>query len=346
MIRDNKGFTLIEVIVTVTILGIVTTVAFPLLSGLIGTINVIKYEAYNSSIESAAKLYTDSYSADMFGNDVYGCYKILYSVLDSKNLVKDIGDKKSDCSNDSGTYVYVIKMGEHYVYQSSLVCVDSSGRELYNHSTITRSTCSSTDIVDSAPKIVLNPNFSLPVKTINVDVKLEGDFGYGLNQKVRYEWLDYSKNPIGESDVISYKNTPQETETPLLSKTISSPNNLTGIYYLKIIPINVSNYIEQDFNNNEYESSAYLLDNIAPNVSASYDINEETNNLTISLSDNMRLAYYAVSTTNSLPNDSSSLWKSTGDVTSFTKILSKNEGTYYIFVKDYAGNTNKKAITI
>ena len=147
MVKNNKGFTLIEVIVTVVILGIVTLIAFPMISNLSSTLNDKKYDSYNKSIESAAKLYTDSNSIDMFGYYIYGCYKIPYSVLKSKNLIKDIEDKKSDCSNDSGTYVYVIKMGEHYLYQSSIVCVDSHGNEVYNNSNITSSTCT-TDITD------------------------------------------------------------------------------------------------------------------------------------------------------------------------------------------------------
>ena len=345
MVKNNKGFTLIEVIVTVVILGIVTLIAFPMISNLSSTLNDKKYDSYNKSIESAAKLYTDSNSIDMFGYYIYGCYKIPYSVLKSKNLIKDIEDKKSDCSNDSGTYVYVIKMGEHYLYQSSIVCVDSHGNEVYNNSNITSSTCT-TDITDGAPQIVLNPNSSLPVKKLNIGVQLRGSYGYGLNQKVEYEWLDSGKNPIGVNGVISYKNVPQQTELPLLSKTISSPENLTGTYYLKITPINVSNYIEQDFNNNEYVSGEYIFDNIPPTINASSDINKSSNNLSITLSDNIKLKKYVITNSNTVPSSSDSGWISVGNVKDYSTEVTKSTGYYYIHCLDAAGNLKTIGIDV
>ena len=78
MKKRNRGFTLVEVIVTIVILGITTTIALPIVSNLQSQLNNNKYKVYNESLESSAKLYTDSYDYDMFGRKLQGCVKISY----------------------------------------------------------------------------------------------------------------------------------------------------------------------------------------------------------------------------------------------------------------------------
>ena len=135
---NNKGFTLVEVIVTIVILGITTMVALPVVSTLQGQLNNNKYKVYQESLESSAKLYTDSYDYDMFGRKTQGCVKLKYSDLSDKKLLKDIElDKNISCSNDD-TYVIVIKANDTYTYQSSLKCTDENGNIVFEKSDVVR----------------------------------------------------------------------------------------------------------------------------------------------------------------------------------------------------------------
>ena len=83
-----KGFTLIELLVVIVIIGIITVLALPGVQQLQARNRNKKYEAYADTIESASKLYTDSYADDMFGMTGSGCFDINYAELKGKSLIK------------------------------------------------------------------------------------------------------------------------------------------------------------------------------------------------------------------------------------------------------------------
>ena len=85
---NNQGFTLVELLVAIAILGIISIIALPQISNLQTKNTNIKYETYQKALLSGGKLYVDAYSADMFGNNASGCYDIPYDDLKAKGLVK------------------------------------------------------------------------------------------------------------------------------------------------------------------------------------------------------------------------------------------------------------------
>ena len=91
-LKNVKGFTIVEVIVTLAIIGIILIIALPRLVGLKDSNNDKKYDAYRDSILAASKLYVDDEGKDMFGNYSSGCKVVSYQDLKDKNLVKDFGD--------------------------------------------------------------------------------------------------------------------------------------------------------------------------------------------------------------------------------------------------------------
>ena len=78
--RNNQAFTLIELIVVIAIMGIILILALPQISRLQSTNKDKKYDAYYSSIESAAKLYMDSQAKDLFGSNSSGLHTDFYQL--------------------------------------------------------------------------------------------------------------------------------------------------------------------------------------------------------------------------------------------------------------------------
>lgn len=118
---NKKGFTLTELLVAVVILGIVAGLSIPLLRNLSGVFEKKKYQNYADSVAVAAKLYTDSYSEDLFGHNEFGCAYITYDKLIERRLIKDIEIEDMSCNSDD-TYVRVIKQKDKYGYKTFLAC--------------------------------------------------------------------------------------------------------------------------------------------------------------------------------------------------------------------------------
>ena len=111
----NKGFTLIEMLATLTILGILVTIVLVSANRLISSSNL---EYYNTS-EKMMILASKDYFVD------YRSYlpRVLLSALVKEefiDMIKDVNDK--DC-NSSESYVEVEKTNDNeYLYTAHLVC--------------------------------------------------------------------------------------------------------------------------------------------------------------------------------------------------------------------------------
>ena len=121
MDMNKKGFTLVELLVTISILGIVTGISIPLLRNVQSNMDIKRYKTYADSVTKGAKLYNDSYMEDLFGHKKTGCAYVKYSELKDKNLVKDIDIKDVSCDTDE-TYVKIIKNYDKYSYYPFIGC--------------------------------------------------------------------------------------------------------------------------------------------------------------------------------------------------------------------------------
>lgn len=138
MRKNNKGFTLIEVLVAITIMGIITVMALPGVQQLQSRNRERKYEKYGESLVSSAKLYVDSNEEDIFGYAVSGCADITFSELEAKALAKDYETNGITCVGNmtnadlrDDTIIHVEKKNNKYIYQPYITCTDKTGKIVY-----------------------------------------------------------------------------------------------------------------------------------------------------------------------------------------------------------------------
>lgn len=122
-IRNRKGFTLVELLITIIILGIITGMSIPLIKNIKLNYEQKKYNQYGESLLAGAKLYKDSYEEDLFGHKDSGCSIVSFDNLFERELIKDFPDDKISC-NDIQTLVRVVKIKKKYGYSYELYCGD------------------------------------------------------------------------------------------------------------------------------------------------------------------------------------------------------------------------------
>ena len=119
---NNKGFTLVELLATISILGIIMALSFPVLKAFRNSNEMRKYTTFQNSLEEKAKLYIDSYSDDLFevdGRD--GCVYITVEMLKRKKIFTDINVDEMTCYSDN-TIIKVLKRSGSYTYTAYLGC--------------------------------------------------------------------------------------------------------------------------------------------------------------------------------------------------------------------------------
>ena len=119
---NNKGFTMVELLVAMAIMGLLIIMAFPTIRAIQANNTNTKYQEYGESAISAAKLYVDSYEDDMFESDIDASQikKIYFDDLVKKDLLKDINISDSSCIAESS--ITVVKYKDDYSYCLHLVC--------------------------------------------------------------------------------------------------------------------------------------------------------------------------------------------------------------------------------
>ena len=65
--KKNKGFTLLELLIAITILGIIMVIAIPALTSINRKDVETQKSIYEDSLIAAGKMYNDSYAEDAFG---------------------------------------------------------------------------------------------------------------------------------------------------------------------------------------------------------------------------------------------------------------------------------------
>lgn len=276
--RLRNGFTLVELLVAMTILGIILVIAIPQVIDLQNDNQTTKYEKYAESLATSGKLYTDSYAKDMFGNNTSGCYDIPYSELKKKNLVKDIKVDGANCNTYSSdgtkplTYVKVLKSNENYSYEVAIKCVNKNGKTLYEKKIPGNGICDGTHEDEDGPGIVITPdshdwyNGKKSGAADKVTVKISDQYGLLENTKIQYAWL---KNGNSESSLTfktkDFKNKRGEGKlSSPITTTIEVPQGVTGEYTLIIKANEVRDANGLYMAQTTVKSNTFKLDNTKP----------------------------------------------------------------------------------
>lgn len=239
---DKRGFTLIELLVAVTVLGIILIIALPRLSSLQSDNRKRKYDKYADSLLASGKLYTDSYSKDMFGNNPSGCYEIPYSELKEKNLAKDIKFDEVNCDTYGSdgttplTYVKVLKTNEDYYYDVAIKCVDKNENTLYEKTLPARGLCDGTTVDEKEPTIIITPdghdwyNGKKSGVADKVTIRISDLYGLAENTKIKYAWLKNGSSERSltfETKDFKNKRGAGRISNPITT-TIEVPQGVTG----------------------------------------------------------------------------------------------------------------------
>ena len=124
----KRGFTLVELLVAISILAILTIIAIPTLRAFQASNAKKIYENYGKRLITSAKLYNDSYGDDLFGRLENGCEKVTLTEMINKKIAKDITLKDVTCNKpDKDSYVLIWKYKNEYAYNSIVNCENSKG---------------------------------------------------------------------------------------------------------------------------------------------------------------------------------------------------------------------------
>lgn len=216
---NKKGFTLIELVVAIAVMGVIMVIALPAINTFTGDNDMKKFIAYEKTLKSAAKLYTDAYDEDLFGYKNTGCQTITYNDLKNKKLIEDISLKGVTCE-PANTYVFVYKdKNSNHAYYSSLKC-KKNGAVVYNNSERTVSNCKIEDGNGPTVQLINEQSITNPIDNPYNNGKIYGltqrapvikivisDSGVGLKpgfQNLKYQW--YKQVPGGTVQAVTGSN--------------------------------------------------------------------------------------------------------------------------------------------
>lgn len=163
--NNRRGFTLVEIIVTVAILGILTTVAVVSVSNLTKKARAEKDTQNANTLKMAAESYTQA-NKEYLPKLVGEWTTINISELRQSNYIKEEIKDQNDKSCMSESYVDVTKVSKKdYIYQPHLIC---DGKEITPHK--------EEDEVETNPEIIITINGLKPGEDVTSENLINANY--------------------------------------------------------------------------------------------------------------------------------------------------------------------------
>jgi len=120
---NNKGFTLVEVLIVIAIIGVIMVMVFPSINNLLNSNKEELCNYYKDVLVERAKMMVDRNEDDLLSS---GSYTFTYNEIVKEYPLAD--NKNLDCS--SNTLVKVVKNNNKFNYEVTLYCIEKESNKV------------------------------------------------------------------------------------------------------------------------------------------------------------------------------------------------------------------------
>ena len=315
--RKKKGFTLVELLVVIMIIGIVLGISIPAVVNLQKSQNARKFEYFTTIVGEAADLYVEQYGKSF--DETENCFDIPYDSLVEEELIQE---SDITCLSSEGQQGIVqatrVPGTNHFTYQYFLTCTDRTTGEVFHESGTAPTGCKG-----------VNGNF-----IVNIDsaVKVVD----GVTSDYTFDTWTRGKVIVTVSSV-----------NPYFYDIDHYEYSLDGSSYVRMTENQVT--FEASMNKKVYFRAVDTNGNISGDTVVIIKIDNDKPTATLSLSGTKGNNDWYISTvtgtcTNQNDGSGSGIASCTVNPESYT--TSNSSATFTLTIKDYAGNTNSVSQTV
>ena len=316
MVRKN-GFTLVELLVVIMIIGIVLGISIPAVVNLQKSQNAKKFDYFTTVVKEATDLYVEQYGKSF--DEIENCFDIPYDSLVEEELIQE---SDITCLSSEGQQGIVqatrIPGTNNFTYEYFLTCKDQSTGEIFHESGIAPTGCKG-----------VNGNF-----VVNIDsaVKVVD----GVTSDYTFDTWTRGKVIVTVSSV-----------NPYFYDIDHYEYSLDGSSYIRMTGNQAT--FESSMNKKVYFRAVDTNDNISSDTIAVIKIDNDKPTATLTLNGTKgNNDWYVSDVTGTCTNqsDGSGSGVSSCTVNPESYTASNSSATFTLTIQDYAGNTNTTSQTI
>lgn len=316
MVRKN-GFTLVELLVVIMIIGIVLGISIPAVVNLQKSQNAKKFDYFTTVVKEATDLYVEQYGKSF--DETENCFDIVYDSLVEENLIQE---SDITCLSSEGQQGIIqatrIPGTNNFTYEYFLTCKDQSTGEIFHESGIAPTGCKG-----------VNGNF-----VVNIDsaVKVVD----GATSDYTFDTWTRGKVIVTVSSV-----------NPYFYDIDHYEYSLDGSSYVRMTGNQAT--FESSMNKKVYFRAVDTNDNISSDTIAVIKIDNDKPTATLTLNGTKgNNDWYVSDVTGTCTNqsDGSGSGVSSCTVNPESYTASNSSATFTLTIQDYAGNTNTTSQTI